>query len=134
GPRGSFWGVGHGCNMSFRRDALLAAGSFDSVLGAGTPTHGGEESAVFFSLLLTGGVIAYAPAALVRHDHPIGFGALHKRLVELSISQIAFYCWIADRHPQYRRAVASRFLPRLIRYARREVSPGSPVPWRTRVS
>lgn len=51
-----------GCNMAFRRDALLAVDGFDVVF-----TSAGDDVDVCWKLLDAGGEIAFAPAAQVRH-------------------------------------------------------------------
>ena len=51
-----------GCNMTFRRDALLAVGGFDVSF-----TSAGDDVDVCWKLLDRGGQIAFAPAAQVRH-------------------------------------------------------------------
>jgi glycosyltransferase involved in cell wall biosynthesis len=51
-----------GCNMAFRRDALVAVGSFDARY-----TSAGDDVDVCWKLLDHGGQIGFAPAAQVRH-------------------------------------------------------------------
>jgi hypothetical protein len=51
-----------GCNMTVRRDALLAAGGFDPAF-----TSAGDDVDVCWKLLDRAGRIAFAPAAQVRH-------------------------------------------------------------------
>ena len=58
-----------GCNMAFRRSALLAVGGFRLSLGTGTPSLGGEDLEIFITIASTGATIAFEPAALVRHTH-----------------------------------------------------------------
>ncbi|MGN9912916.1 glycosyltransferase [Phytohabitans sp. LJ34] len=57
-----------GCNMSFRRDALLRAGGFDPALGrVGGDAAGCEETELCIRLR---GTVLYDPAAAVRHRVP----------------------------------------------------------------
>jgi hypothetical protein len=63
---GSF---GHGANMAIRVAALDEAGGFDLALGAGTPTCGGEDLAMFARLIWRGHSIGFEPAAVVHHCH-----------------------------------------------------------------
>ncbi len=63
---GSF---GVGCNMSFRRSTLQRLGGFNSALGTGTPAKGGEDLAMFLSLIFANGTIVFEPSAVVRHEH-----------------------------------------------------------------
>jgi GT2 family glycosyltransferase len=72
GPRGALFpysaGVyGSGNNMAFRSDWLRASGLFDEALGAGSLTRGGEDLDAFLTVMLSGGVLLYEPAAIVRH-------------------------------------------------------------------
>lgn len=63
---GSF---GHGANMAVRTQTLRDLGGFDIALGAGTPTCGGEDLAMFARLIWRGYSIGFEPAALVHHTH-----------------------------------------------------------------
>jgi len=58
-----------GCNMAYRRSALEELGGFLVSLGTGTPARGGEDLEAVVSLASRGAVIAFEPAALVRHIH-----------------------------------------------------------------
>lgn len=60
---------GAGCNMAFRRSTLERMGGFNTLLGTGTPTRGGEDLTLFFDLIVAGGIASFEPAALVRHSH-----------------------------------------------------------------
>lgn len=63
--------VGTGANMSFRAEALRAIGGFDTALGAGTPSRGGEDIDIGIRLLLAGHLIVRQPAAVIwHHSHP----------------------------------------------------------------
>jgi hypothetical protein len=55
--------------MAFRRDALLAIGSFDPALGAGTVTGGGEDIAAFSDIIVGGGRLVYEPRSICWHEH-----------------------------------------------------------------
>jgi glycosyltransferase involved in cell wall biosynthesis len=61
--------VGTGANMAFRRDRLVAVGGFDTALGSGTATRGGEDHEALCRLLARGDLVVYEPAAVVRHRH-----------------------------------------------------------------
>ncbi len=63
---GSF---GHGANMAIRARELRELGGFDLTLGAGTPTCGGEDLAMFARLIWRGHSIGFEPAAVVHHCH-----------------------------------------------------------------
>jgi O-antigen biosynthesis protein len=53
-----------GCNMAFRRDALLAIGGFTPLF-----VRAGDDVDVCWRLQARGGKIAFAPSALVWHHH-----------------------------------------------------------------
>jgi glycosyltransferase involved in cell wall biosynthesis len=74
--------VGVGCNMAFRRSAVLAAGGFDPALDVGTPTGGGGDLDVFQRLLESMAVIVYRPDAVVRHFHRRDLRQLERQLFD----------------------------------------------------
>ncbi|MET0830112.1 MAG: glycosyltransferase [Microbacterium sp.] len=59
--------AGHGALMAFRRSALLAAGAFDPLLGAGRHFGGAEDMDAFCRLLHAGHEVARVPASVVTH-------------------------------------------------------------------
>lgn len=63
------WDVGRGNNMSFHRRFLDRAGRFDTRLGAGSPSHSGEDTDMFYRILKLGGEIVFDPEVSVYHDH-----------------------------------------------------------------
>jgi glycosyltransferase involved in cell wall biosynthesis len=73
---------GVGCNMAFRRSAIVALGGFDPALDVGTATGGGGDLDAFQRLIETDGVIAYRPDAVVRHVHRRSLGALRRQLFD----------------------------------------------------
>jgi glucosyl-dolichyl phosphate glucuronosyltransferase len=59
----------YGANMSMRREALVAAGGFDPMLGRrGRSLLSSEEAAVFEHIWAAGGAITYVPEAVVIHQ------------------------------------------------------------------
>ncbi|HUC04826.1 MAG TPA: glycosyltransferase [Acidimicrobiales bacterium] len=60
---------GTGCNMAFRTATLREHGGFNTALGTGTPSRGGEDLAMFIDLILGGSILAFEPGAIVRHSH-----------------------------------------------------------------
>jgi GT2 family glycosyltransferase len=60
---------GVGCNMAFRRKALLDLGGFDEALDTGPPLPGGGDHDVFYRVVRSGGVLVYDPQMLVFHQH-----------------------------------------------------------------
>jgi cellulose synthase/poly-beta-1,6-N-acetylglucosamine synthase-like glycosyltransferase len=63
------WYIGHGGNMAFRRSALLAAGGFDPMLGAGGRFQACEDPDIAFRLLARGRRVVYCPTAVAYHKH-----------------------------------------------------------------
>ena len=92
--------VGSGGNMSFKMDALLAVGGFDRNLGAGTKTHGGEETRVFCSLLQTGESILHWPKAITWHFHRRTMDELHRQFYGYSAGLSAFYASMIRTQPR----------------------------------
>jgi GT2 family glycosyltransferase len=62
------WLIG-GANMVVRADLARRLGGFDTALGNGTPSAGGEDLDLCLRLLQAGYAIAYEPRAIVGHDH-----------------------------------------------------------------
>ena len=60
---------GTGANFAVRRDHMLELGGFDTALGAGTRTKGGEDLDMFVRILYDGQAIVVEPSALVWHRH-----------------------------------------------------------------
>jgi len=77
--------IGTGANGALRRDAALALGGFDVLLGTGTAARGGEDLDLFIRLLLAGHAIAYEPAALVWHELPDGRHALRDKVLQYGV-------------------------------------------------
>jgi GT2 family glycosyltransferase len=82
---------GAGANMAFRTSALRSVGGFDVGLGAGSPTHGGEDTLMFSLLLLAGCTVVYQPSAMTRHFHRRDMGALEKQMFGYGAGLTAFY-------------------------------------------
>lgn len=60
---------GTGANFAVRRDHMRGLGGFDTALGAGTRTKGGEDLDMFLRVLYDGKAIVVEPSALVWHRH-----------------------------------------------------------------
>src|SRR4051812_23216857 len=58
-----------GCNMAFRRTALLAVGGFDPDFGAGAVLQSAEDTDFLFRALKQGLKLVYCPNILASHDH-----------------------------------------------------------------
>lgn len=86
--------LGTGANMAFRRETLLAIGGFDTALGAGTPSRGGEDIDVAIRLLLAGHLLVRQPAAVIWHPS-------HREMTDLERQLEDYGCGLA--------AVATKF-------------------------
>ena len=71
---------GTGASFAFVRSALVELGGFDTALGAGTATRGGEDLDIFVRVLRSGGAIAYEPSALVWHHHRADAASLSNQM------------------------------------------------------
>ncbi|PRY48168.1 glycosyl transferase family 2 [Geodermatophilus tzadiensis] len=82
---------GVGANMAFRTAALRAVGGFDVALGAGTLTHGAEDTRVFTDLLRSGHRTLYHPGAVTRHHHRRDLAGLRRQMEGYGTGLTAFY-------------------------------------------
>ena len=82
---------GVGANMAIRTSAMAGVGGFDSGLGAGTPTFGGEDTLLFSQLLVGGQTVVYEPAALTRHFHRRTYGELQRQMFGYGVGLTAYY-------------------------------------------
>jgi GT2 family glycosyltransferase len=74
--------VGVGCNMAFRREALLGLGGFDPALDVGTRTGGGGDLDAFERCLEHTAGVVYVPGAVVRHLHRAEMAGLQRQLFD----------------------------------------------------
>jgi glycosyltransferase involved in cell wall biosynthesis len=102
---------GAGGNMAFRTERLRAIGGFDNRLGAGTLTHGGEETRALSLLLENGSMILYWPLAVTWHYHRRTDEALEKQFFGYSAGLTAFYMSMILISPKYVWRIL-RFVPR----------------------
>ena len=72
---------GTGANFAVVRDGMLALGGFDTALGVGTRTKGGEDLDMFLRVLYAGQSIVVEPSALVWHRHRADLPALTAQAV-----------------------------------------------------
>jgi glycosyltransferase involved in cell wall biosynthesis len=109
--------LGVGANMAFRADVLRRLGGFDEALGAGTPTQGGEELAVFAQLVWQGHSLGFEPAALVRHSHRRDDDALRVQVEGWGRGFTAMLCAIALKDPGHIPRIAG-VVPTWLRWVR----------------
>jgi glycosyltransferase involved in cell wall biosynthesis len=111
---------GPGGNMAFRTESLRSVGGFDPCLGAGTRTHGCEETRALSLLLSSGHAVLHWPAAITWHTHRREMAALEKQIYGYSAGLSAFYASMIRSRP----TVAFDLL-RLAPYARRDLKRSS---------
>jgi O-antigen biosynthesis protein len=104
---------GTGANMAFRRATLNALGGFDEALGTGTRARGGEDLAIFISLLLTGSELAVEPAAYVFHTHRRTYPELVSQVRNYGIGLTAMYTSLVMKDRRHLTAILVR-LPRAL--------------------
>jgi glycosyltransferase involved in cell wall biosynthesis len=90
---------GPGGNMAFRTESLRAVAGFDPCLGAGTRTHGGEETRALSLLLSAGHAVLHWPAAITWHTHRREMAALRKQFYGYSAGLSAFYASMIRSRP-----------------------------------
>lgn len=71
---------GSGASTAFVTDVLRRLGGFDTRLGAGTATAGGEDLDLFLRVVLAGHAVAYEPRALLRHPNHVSDAALERQV------------------------------------------------------
>jgi GT2 family glycosyltransferase len=81
---------GTGASFGFVRAALADLGGFDTALGAGTATGGGEDLDIFVRVLRSGGAIAYEPSALVWHHHRADDASLARQMYAYGTGMTAY--------------------------------------------
>ncbi|WP_030176117.1 MULTISPECIES: glycosyltransferase family 2 protein [Actinomycetes] len=81
--------VGSGNNVCLHRSTIDLVGGFDEVLGAGTPTRGGEDLDMFRRILEAGCTIVYQPKAVVGHHHRPDMQALSDQMFGYGVGMSA---------------------------------------------
>jgi GT2 family glycosyltransferase len=81
---------GTGANFAVDRRLLERIGGFDTALGAGTPTNGGEDLDMFLRVLLAGRAIAYESSAVIWHIHRSDSEALGRQMYNYGLGFTAY--------------------------------------------
>jgi cellulose synthase/poly-beta-1,6-N-acetylglucosamine synthase-like glycosyltransferase len=105
------YGVGAyvaGANMAFRKTALARIGGFDTALGTGTATRGGEDLAAMIAVLWTGGQVGYEPSAVVHHRHRRGYAELLSQLEGNGVGYTAMLTSLVRNDPRHVFGLASQ--------------------------
>jgi glycosyltransferase involved in cell wall biosynthesis len=108
--RANFGGIGDG-NFALRHSVVGVFTGFDERLGRGEIIGSSEEHYAFFTLLMMGFWIAYAPEAMVFHLSPTITSGYRRKLVAEAIAYGAFLAW---RHPSYSWRIGEYFVGGLL--------------------
>jgi len=89
---------GAGCNMSYRRQAVVDLGGFDEALDTGRPLPGGGDLDMFSRVLRGGLPLVYSPTYLVHHQHRRTQAELRHQLYTWGTGHMAYVekTWRAD--------------------------------------
>jgi cellulose synthase/poly-beta-1,6-N-acetylglucosamine synthase-like glycosyltransferase len=82
------WDIGAGANMAFRKVVIEQADYFDERLGAGA-SGCGDDSEMWYKILLNGHIIKYNPRAISFHEHRKDMESLHKQLFSYMRGHVA---------------------------------------------
>ncbi|MGC1528846.1 MAG: glycosyltransferase [Phormidesmis sp.] len=83
---------GAGANMAYRRALFTDIGGFDPALDVGTVTNGGGDLEMFFRVVESNHLLAYTPAAMVRHRHRRSY---EKLKTQITNNGVGFYAYVA---------------------------------------
>ncbi len=108
--------IGSGANTVVWTDVARELGGFDTDLGPGTPTTGGEDLDLYIRLLRSGHAVSYEPRAIVWHQHPDGSGRLRRQVYRYGVGLGAVLAKQLLAGPDRRGFL--RAVPAGIRYAR----------------
>ncbi len=109
--------IGTGANMAFKREVLTTLRCFNTALGAGTYSRGGEDLEMFVRVLLGGWAIKYEPSSIVWHVHQAQMGALRSKVFSYGVGTGAYFTsLLLGRH----RRAAALSLPLLLGFAASE--------------
>ena len=97
----NFGGLGIGPNMVFKRRLFDAGFGFRTDLGPRNDPPGDEHYA-FFTVIRTGGAIAYLPDAVVYHEAPASMKALEARKREILRSGAIYGLMLLVEEPEHR--------------------------------
>jgi O-antigen biosynthesis protein len=99
---------GTGANMAYRLSVFEHVGFFDPALDVGTITNGGGDLEMFFRVLKEGYLLAYEPAAIIRHCHRRGYTQLRTQIAN---NGVGFYSHLVRTGLTYpdTRTEAARF-------------------------
>jgi glycosyltransferase involved in cell wall biosynthesis len=90
---------GHSANMAARAEVMRAIGGFDLALGAGMPSRGGEDLALFLHVIMQRKVLVYEPTVLVHHLHRRDYDKLRAQVFGYGTGYVAYIVHVLLRYP-----------------------------------
>jgi GT2 family glycosyltransferase len=89
---------GCGCNMVFRRCALIELGGFDDALDTGAPLPGGGDLDMFYRVVRAGYPLISEPKLLVFHQHRREYARLRHQMWTWGLGSMAYInkTWHSD--------------------------------------
>jgi glycosyltransferase involved in cell wall biosynthesis len=81
---------GTGANFAVDRHLVEQIGGFDTALGAGSLTNGGEDLDMFLRVLLAGRAIAYESSAVIWHNHRSDSEGLGRQMYSYGLGLTAY--------------------------------------------
>ncbi|WP_181782005.1 glycosyltransferase [Pseudonocardia pini] len=115
-----------GANMAFRAAALAAVGEFDTALGTGTRTRGGEDLDIVTRLLFAGHRVGYEPSALLWHTHRRTDAELRTQMYGYGTGFTAMLAAAVRREPRHLVGLALAVLGVVAGRFRRSAQAGTP--------
>jgi GT2 family glycosyltransferase len=102
---------GSGANMAFSRETLEAIGGFDTAMGIGTSSRGGDDLAAFLDTILAGFRVVYAPTAIVWHQHRREYESLRQQVLGYGIGLSAYLTRALIHYPEHAINMLGKLLP-----------------------
>ena len=81
---------GCGCNMVFRRQALIELGGFDDALDTGAPLPGGGDLDMFYRIVRAGYPLVSEPRLMVFHQHRREYKKLRHQMWTWGLGSMAY--------------------------------------------
>jgi glycosyltransferase involved in cell wall biosynthesis len=99
------YGFGAGCNMIFRREALVKVSGFDEALD-NDHINGGGDTDIFYRIVRAGYPVVVDPAILVFHQHRREHKALRRQMEMWGVNSMALMTKTLRRGPDRLHALA----------------------------
>lgn len=103
--------LGSGANMAFDVALLRARGGFDSALGPGTVSQGGEDLFALFQVITEGSQVVYEPGAVVWHWHRGDYASLRRLVHNYGIGLAAYLTSAVVHEPRQLATMLRRVVP-----------------------